>query len=422
MSSIDQRFARGVVVAIAVLGAAALPILPPSAGWSISFGACLAAGVAVLSFVGPALRGIALLRATLDGLVGGLSVFFFAWTTVLAPHRPLVLQSWDGALAVASPLLQICLVAVVLVGCARVGGRPVSVGIRPARGLAILLPYVPLLLASTQVASQQVAGRLDAVSLVIVGALMVLLGARQLLVQFETLDLTRNLERRVLERTEALHLQERRFRSLAQNSSDLLMVIDPDGAVSYQSSAVQRVLGFDEVELLGRSINEIVHPEDFSAFLAALSLSPPPPAPPGVFEVRLAHCDGRWVMAEVTITNLLGDAVVGGILLTIRDIAQRKALESQLRYEALHDPLTSLGNRQLFHDRLEHTAARAARSPIAVAVIVVDLDGFKVVNDTLGHGAGDQLLIAVSERLRTAVRPSDTVSRMGGDEFAILLE
>ncbi len=545
MPLIDQRFARGVAVAMAVLGAAALPILPASAGWYISFAAALAAaascmwaarrnppsrrgwtafagaalcwaagdlahlqaasngvlstlaaaavadalvllavllaGVAVLSFVGPALRGIALLRATLDGLVGGLSVFFFAWTTVLAPRRPLVLQTWDGALAVASPLLQICLVAVVLVGCARVGGRVrtswwmlaagtaliavgdtvvaylnladllhvaglgivariaglllvalaallpddsplVPVVIRPARGLAILLPYVPLLLAGTQIASQQVAGRLDTVSLVITGALMVLLGVRQLLVQFETLDLTRNLERRVTERTEALHLQERRFRSLAQNSSDLLMVLDPDGAVSYQSAAVERVLGFDEVELLGQSINEIVHPDDFPGFLGALSLSPPPPAPPGVFEVRLARRDGEWAMAEVTITNLLGDAVVGGILLTIRDIAERKALESQLRHDALHDPLTSLGNRQLFQDRLEHTAARAVRSPIAVAVLVIDLDGFKVVNDTLGHGAGDQLLIAVSERLRTTVRPSDTVSRMGGDEFAILLE
>ncbi len=443
--------------------------------------ALLLAGIAVLSFVGPALRGIALLRATLDGLMAGLSIFFFGWTTVLAPHRPVELLSFYGALEVASPLLQICLPSIILVGFARVGARVrpswwllaagtglIAVGdsvlailhvsdfihvadlgivcrtagvllvamaallpeeetavkaeLRPARPFTILLPYAPLLLAGAQMASQQVTGRLDAVSLVIAALLILLLGARQLLVQFETLDVTRHLERRVSERTDALNVQERRFRSLAQNSSDLLMVIDADGTVSYQSAAVGRVLGFDEVELLGRSLNELVHPEDFSTFLGALSKSPPPPAAPGVVEARLVRRDGGWTTAEVTVTNLLGEAVVGGILLTIRDIAERKALENQLRHDALHDPLTGLGNRQLFQDRLEHTAARAIRSHLDVAVVVIDLDGFKVVNDSLGHAAGDELLRAVAERLRATVRPADTVSRMGGDEFAILLE
>jgi diguanylate cyclase (GGDEF)-like protein len=148
----------------------------------------------------------------------------------------------------------------------------------------------------------------------------------------------------------------------------------------------------------------------------------PPPAQPLVLEARMQRRDGSWCTGETTVSNLLSDEGVRGILLTTRDISERKILEEQLRHRAFHDPLTSLGNRTLFRDRVEHAVVRSARSPQELAVMVIDLDGFKGVNDSLGHAAGDRLLKEVASRLRASVRPGDTVSRMGGDEFAILLE
>jgi diguanylate cyclase (GGDEF)-like protein/PAS domain S-box-containing protein len=107
---------------------------------------------------------------------------------------------------------------------------------------------------------------------------------------------------------------------------------------------------------------------------------------------------------------------------TVHDITERKALEEQLEYQALHDPLTNLANRTLFLDRLEHALAQATRREGNVAVLFMDLDDFKVINDTLGHEAGDKLLVAVAERLRACLRPGDTIARLSGDEFAMLLE
>jgi diguanylate cyclase (GGDEF)-like protein len=106
----------------------------------------------------------------------------------------------------------------------------------------------------------------------------------------------------------------------------------------------------------------------------------------------------------------------------IQDVTERKALEEQLHHQAFHDPLTGLPNRALFMDRLEHALTRANRRGTKVAVLFMDLDNFKVINDSLGHKAGDQLLIAVAERLKACLRPEDTAARLGGDEFTILVE
>lgn len=133
--------------------------------------------------------------------------------------------------------------------------------------------------------------------------------------------------------------------------------------------------------------------------------------------------DGRTIWGETRVLLYRDDT---GKPLLIRgvttDITERKSLEDQLAYEALHDPLTSLPNRVLFRDRLIHALNRSRRMNTPIAVLFIDLDNFKAVNDTLGHAAGDELLLSVSERLRDCLRDTDTPARFGGDEFAVLLE
>jgi diguanylate cyclase (GGDEF)-like protein len=139
-------------------------------------------------------------------------------------------------------------------------------------------------------------------------------------------------------------------------------------------------------------------------------------------EWRVRHGDGSWRYVEVVTNNLLGEPTVEGIVLTLRDVTERKRLEDELTHQAFHDALSGLANRALFTDRLEHALARAARSLTSLAVLFLDLDDFKLVNDSLGHACGDELLVAVAGRLGASLRSGDTAARFGGDEFAVLLE
>jgi diguanylate cyclase (GGDEF)-like protein len=139
-------------------------------------------------------------------------------------------------------------------------------------------------------------------------------------------------------------------------------------------------------------------------------------------EVRVRHQDGRWRNIEVTATNHLDNAAVGGMVWNCRDVTERVAAARVLAYEATHDSLTGLANRALILDRLDHALARAERSGRPCALLFVDLDRFKPVNDRFGHAAGDEVLVTVAGRLRDVVRPGDTVGRLGGDEFVVLAE
>jgi len=219
-----------------------------------------------------------------------------------------------------------------------------------------------------------------------------------------------------------LRRSQERFRSLVQNSADVNMIVAADGTIVYESPAVARVLGYQADERIGHEALESIHPDDqaWARQLLADIVRTPGSQITGEFRVR--HADGTWRILEAVGKNLLDDPAVAGLVVNYRDITMRKSLEDELRHQAFHDSLTGLANRALFRDRLEHALARSRRGSQPLAVLFVDLDDFKNVNDSLGHGEGDGLLVAVAARLRDALRAGDTIARMGGDEFAILVE
>ena len=220
---------------------------------------------------------------------------------------------------------------------------------------------------------------------------------------------------------EDLRVSEQRFRSLVTNSSDVFLIISTDGTVTYQSPAVERVLGYGQDDRLGQQIFELTHPEDLSFVQAALGEIGAHPGAQRTLELRSKHADGSWRVLEATGRNMTNDPAIRGIVVNYRDVTERKTLEEQLTHQAFHDPLTGLANRALFSDRVNH-AMRRRGDYRTVSVLFMDLDDFKTINDSLGHVAGDVVLTQVSQRLRACLRPEDTVARLGGDEFAILLE
>jgi diguanylate cyclase (GGDEF)-like protein/PAS domain S-box-containing protein len=227
--------------------------------------------------------------------------------------------------------------------------------------------------------------------------------------------------------------REAHFRALVQHGSEVILVLDAECIVREASPAIARVLGYRPADVVGRAIAELVAHDD--AALAGADLAQVvamPPAPPGGYtatpcEWRMRHADGSTRWLEILCTNLLGDPAVHSIVLNGRDVSERKALEAELTHRAFHDLLTGLVNRARFTDTVTVALARVPATPDrsdrpGLAVIYVDLDRFKPINDRFGHSAGDRVLSAVADRLRDATRGSDTVARLGGDEFGILLE
>ena len=233
---------------------------------------------------------------------------------------------------------------------------------------------------------------------------------------------TAETEARLRAVLDELEASERRFRSLVQNVSDLILVVNGEGRLQYASPSLERILGWTPADKDHGLNGERIHPDDVrrlrSAFVHAKRPGPNTPAT----TARTRHSDGSWRWLEYSITDLRDDPSVGGWVVVARDVTERKHAEEQLVHQALHDALTGLPNRALFLDRLGLALSRLERRPGLAAVFFLDLDYFKVVNDSLGHSAGDQVLVAVAARLQSSLRDGDTAARLGGDEFAVLCD
>jgi len=219
-----------------------------------------------------------------------------------------------------------------------------------------------------------------------------------------------------------LSRSEARFRSLVQNASDVIVVVDASANILYESPAVERILGYTPQDRMGTNALATIHSDEASRVVEILLYVAQNPGEFRTLEFRVKHAHGDWRWLEVTVSNLLNDPSVGGIVGNYRDVTERKVLEEQLAHQASHDALTDLANRALFRDRLQHALARGVRHGEPTSILFLDLDDFKTVNDSLGHSAGDEMLVAVAERLSGCLRKSDMAARFGGDEFAVLLE
>ncbi|OLE28552.1 MAG: hypothetical protein AUG44_07155, partial [Actinobacteria bacterium 13_1_20CM_3_71_11] len=214
---------------------------------------------------------------------------------------------------------------------------------------------------------------------------------------------------------------QRRFRAIVDASSDIVTLNTAEGVITWCAPSIERITGFQPEDLVGTRSREFAHPDD-AAIIERLAQAIAVPGSSAHADIRLRMRDGSYRVFQATAQNLLHDPDVNSIVLTGLDVTERRQLSDELHRRAFRDDLTGLANRALFTDRLHHALLRRPDPDRDIAVIFVDLDDFKTINDSLGHQAGDTLLTQVAARLPAALRPADTIARLGGDEFAVLLE
>ncbi|MER5810148.1 EAL domain-containing protein [Streptomyces sp. NPDC002033] len=281
---------------------------------------------------------------------------------------------------------------------------------RPITGsLPALTPYLAAAVCTLGILYNVVDGRKVDRMVVFTGCTVVLaLVIRQGIMLLDNIALTQELAQK-----------ENHFRSLVQGSSDVIMIAAPTGTLRYVSPAAAGVYGREAEELVGSELATLIHPDDLGRvvhevrrFLAA----PPAEEPTTRIECRFKSGGGEWLNVESTVNRHQG-----GLILNSRDVTERVRLQAQLQHSAEHDPLTDLPNRALFTRRVRQALTGRRAGDHSTAVLFIDLDGFKAVNDTIGHQAGDELLVEAARRLQDAVRAGDTAARLGGDEFAALI-
>lgn len=213
---------------------------------------------------------------------------------------------------------------------------------------------------------------------------------------------------------------ETRLRLLTEHATDLALVLDHAGTVRWAGHSAERVLRAPAAALVGRVFPDLAHPDDHAAATDLVGAGAARAGLVAPATLRLAQTAGEWVTVEALATNALAEPAVRGIVVNLRDIGERRRLERELAHQAYHDQLTGLANKARFQEVLGRAVAVSVRTGQAVTVLFIDLDDFHRVNDRLGHEAGDLLLIAAAERLRSCLQAADTLARMGGNGFAVL--
>ena len=221
---------------------------------------------------------------------------------------------------------------------------------------------------------------------------------------------------------DTVRTSEARLRAVFNHAAIAIALLDLDGFFVEVNPAVERLLGYDGVGLIGRRLNAFAPPEDLELTTSMIGSLRAHDRQNVTVEQRFVRADGRVLWTMLTISRVDNPTGSAGLIAMLQDITERRALEAQLTWQAFHDPLTNLANRALFRERVDRALCQHGASPGSVAVLFLDLDDFKSVNDSLGHAAGDQLLFEVGRRLLNATRGCDTVARLGGDEFAILID
>ncbi len=214
---------------------------------------------------------------------------------------------------------------------------------------------------------------------------------------------------------------ERRFAALVQHATDAILILDTGLGVAYASPAAVRLLGSAATEP-GTGLAAALHPDDAAALWEYAAACTRGQVRGATLSLRFGPPAGPWIVTEATLTNLLADPKVRGLVLNARDVSDRRALEEQLRAQSLRDPLSGLPNRELFLDRVARALARSQEGHGTMAVAVMDLDRFKLVNDGLGYRVGDGVLAQTASRIASVLTGAESVARIGGDEFGVLFE
>lgn len=218
------------------------------------------------------------------------------------------------------------------------------------------------------------------------------------------------------------HISEGRYRAITEGAANVTLVMDEGGKPLYASPSSYDILGFEPNEVQTLTLEKLVHADDWPQLKQGFDEAVQAPGKQmPVIRARVSDAQDNWRSMEGTYTAMLTVPGVEGVVLSLRDLTQLKAAQSELHRLAFYDPLTGLANRQLFRDRLSSVVRRSQKSGEPAALMFLDLDGFKRINDTLGHDAGDELLRQVAHWLGGCVREEDSVARLGGDEFVVLL-